>query len=63
MFVHIATTEVNEGIPPITDQTTCDKCTRDLMCGYGLAGGGFGPYLYCEEHGIVAKDNEDLEGE
>lgn len=38
-----------------TDQQKCSVCGRDLEMGYGLAGGGMGPYLYCEEHGIIEK--------
>ena len=25
----------------------CEKCGGELEMGYGLAGGGIGPYLYC----------------
>jgi len=27
--------------------TTCPKCTTELEGGFGLAGGGYGPYLFC----------------
>jgi hypothetical protein len=33
----------------------CPKCGRECQPGYGLAGGGIGPYWYCEEHGIIDK--------
>ena len=25
----------------------CPKCNSELEMGYGLAGGGIGPYVYC----------------
>jgi hypothetical protein len=25
----------------------CEKCGKEMECGYGLAGGGIGPYFYC----------------
>lgn len=25
----------------------CQHCLTQLECGYGLAGGGLGPYMYC----------------
>lgn len=62
-IIHIDMSDVREGIPPIKDQTHCDKCGGELEFGFGLAGGGFGPYLFCDEHGIVAKDNEDQYGD
>lgn len=29
----------------------CTKCGKEMQCGYGLAGGGIGPYFYCESVG------------
>jgi hypothetical protein len=29
----------------------CPQCGADLVMGYGLAGGGIGPYLYCDDCG------------
>lgn len=29
----------------------CEKCGQEMECGYGLAGGGIGPYFYCETEG------------
>ena len=29
----------------------CKKCGKEMRIGYGLAGGGFGPYFYCETEG------------
>jgi hypothetical protein len=26
----------------------CPKCGGDVQGGFGLAGGGYGPYWYCE---------------
>ena len=29
----------------------CPKCNSPLESGYGLAGGGIGPYFYCSSDG------------
>jgi len=29
----------------------CPKCGKRLEAGYGMAGGGIGPYFYCETEG------------
>jgi hypothetical protein len=29
----------------------CEKCGKAMQSGYGLAGGGIGPYFYCETEG------------
>ena len=29
----------------------CKKCGKEMRIGYGLAGGGIGPYFYCETEG------------
>jgi hypothetical protein len=26
----------------------CEKCGQEMEMGYGMAGGGIGPYFYCE---------------
>jgi hypothetical protein len=26
----------------------CEKCGKEMQSGYGMAGGGIGPYFYCE---------------
>lgn len=36
----------------------CPHCGAVLKQGFGLAGGGYGAYEYCEEHGVVAKTQE-----
>ena len=38
----------------------CPKClSTDLEMGYGLAGGGMGPYSYCSKCGIVVNKSQD----
>ena len=29
----------------------CNKCGKEMQVGYGLTGGGIGPYFYCETEG------------
>jgi hypothetical protein len=40
----------------------CPECGQRTEDGFGLAGGGYGPYSYCEVHGVVAK-SQDFEGD
>ncbi len=38
----------------------CPKClSTDLEMGYGLAGGGIGPYSYCSKCGTVVNKSQD----
>lgn len=38
----------------------CPKClSTNLEMGYGLAGGGFGPYSYCPTCGVVVHKSQD----
>lgn len=49
---HVAATEQRRGI--LTEQVdNCPTCKSELEPGFGLAGGGFGPYGYCEKCGHV----------
>jgi len=52
------------GIPSCADAQGCDRTDRpgrkEFDMGYGLAGGGFGTYLYC---GICQKIAEDCDDE
>ena len=37
----------------------CPTCGVDLEIGFGLAGGGYGAYTYCPEHGVLSKTQTD----
>ena len=48
--------------PEVTKKQKCSECGAELEMGYGLAGGGMGPYLYCPTHGILEKwDDPEME--
>lgn len=50
--VHIDPVEVREGI--LDHQVeACPTCGSDLLENFGLAGGGFGAYGYCDPCGKV----------
>lgn len=36
----------------------CPKCLGPLEMGFGLAGGGYGPYTYCPIHGVIHKSQD-----
>jgi len=51
---------------PLTGSTNgrCPKCGDDLETGFGLAGGGYGVYEFCDQCGdIITKDQEHTEKE
>jgi len=44
----------------LVSQDRCPKClSTNLEMGFGLAGGGFGPYSYCPACGIVVTKSQD----
>lgn len=45
---HIAGVEVREGILDY-QVSHCPTCNTEVTNGFGLAGGGFGAYGYCEK--------------
>ena len=41
----------------------CPKCgSNKTLCGFGLAGGGYGAYASCDRCGWFGKDQEPIEG-
>lgn len=55
LFVHIVPSEKRESLPDCGTYDKCQHCGGTLEQGFGLAGGGYGVYDYCPEHGIAAK--------
>jgi uncharacterized protein (UPF0212 family) len=47
--IHIDGSDKRKDIPDITGQTHCPACNSELQSGFGLAGGGYGVYMYCEK--------------
>ena len=44
----------------LVESARCPKClSTDLEMGYGLAGGGIGPYSYCPRCEIVVDKSQD----
>jgi len=54
VLVHAARAHKREDLPEFEDGY-CPICKRPLETGFGLAGGGYGVYTYCEEHGVTSK--------
>lgn len=43
-----------------SERDRCPKClSTDLEMGFGLAGGGIGPYTYCPKCGIIVNKSQD----
>jgi hypothetical protein len=58
------TEEGGKGMSDPSDDDKCPHCGRELETGFGLAGGGFGPYTYCPEHGVIDKfQDPEMENE
>jgi hypothetical protein len=58
--IHIDALEKRADLPDCGEtEGICPKCGERLQVGFGLAGGGYGVYEYCESDacnaGIVAK--------
>jgi hypothetical protein len=57
--MHIDSSDKNRNIPELGEEKHCGNlaCPFPFFTdGFGLAGGGFGPYLYCGEcQQVVAK--------
>ena len=39
---------MSDGLEDNGEPEACPKCGEPLICGYGLMGGGMGPYTLCE---------------
>lgn len=53
LFVHIDSTKKREGLPELDQGGVCPHCGGPTEDGFGMAGGGFGAYTYCEPCGVV----------
>jgi transcription elongation factor Elf1 len=40
------------------DIEKCPTCGQETHVGFGLAGGGYGSYVYCDDCGIISKTQE-----
>jgi hypothetical protein len=47
IHIHIDTTEQRDGLPEFQEDC-CPKCKGPVQVGFGLAGGGYGVYSYCD---------------
>jgi len=58
--IHIDSSTIRKGIPEYLQDMPCPKCGKPATDGFGLAGGGFGIYNYCEDCGeVVSKSLVD----
>lgn len=58
----IDSSEKHEGLPEMGDHDLCPECKSELELGFGLAGGGYGPYTYCLNCGkVTSKSCEPIE--
>jgi len=51
--IHIDPAEIRNGIPEYVQDMPCPTCNKPATDGFGLAGGGFGIYNFCENCGVV----------
>lgn len=58
VYVHIAKSEVRKDMIGVDNNGRCARCHGELESGFGLAGGSFGVYLYCDKCGEVVQKTE-----
>jgi hypothetical protein len=52
--------EIIEGVPEYDDSLSCPHCgSNDKHTGYGMIGGGMGPYTLCANCGMLISKSED----
>lgn len=57
--LHIDAANKREDLPEY-HESACPKCNGPVQTGFGLAGGGYGVYTYCEAcEQIVSKSEVD----
>jgi len=65
-MIHIDLAEKREGLPECGDAETCGKpgCPAPRFeMGFGLAGGGYGVYEFCDVCGEVVSKTDVRDGE
>ena len=58
-FIHVAKKEIRKDLIGYDKQGNCGRCHGQLENGFGMAGGGFGPYAYCPKCEEVVDKVED----
>jgi hypothetical protein len=60
VFIHVDMAEKRPELPEYDQDAPCPHCGGKTVTGFGLGGGGFGPYTYCEAcEKIVSKSTYD----
>jgi hypothetical protein len=58
IVIHISPAHKREDLPELNDDA-CPKCKGPTEMGFGLAGGGYGAYTYCEACNEVVSKTEE----
>lgn len=59
--IHIDASEKREGLPDVGNAIACQRSNcpaPKFEMGFGLAGGGFGPYEFCDVCGEIVSKTE-----
>ena len=59
LTVHIDSSEKAIHLPEYNQDLPCPTCGKPAETGFGLAGGGYGIYSYCPEHGTLTKSTTE----
>lgn len=63
ILAHLATAHKRPELPEYDEQLRCpNHQITPTMRGYGIAGGGIGPYTVCRRCGRVVSKSEDSNG-
>lgn len=52
-FLHVDAVDIRPNMVGVDSNGRCARCHGELEQGFGLAGGGYGPYDYCPKCGEV----------
>lgn len=54
--------DIIEGTPEFDESLSCPHCgSNDKHTGYGMIGGGIGPYTLCANCGVLISKSQDSE--
>lgn len=60
-FVHLEPAQKRDELPEYDQAMLCPKCGGETETGFGMAGGGYGIYSFCEACGNVVSKSETPE--
>ncbi len=60
--MHVDAASKREDLPDMGSHDACPTCQGPLQIGFGMAGGGYGVYTYCEACSEVTSKTDEVSG-